>query len=235
MSAKYLGQPFDIHCGGIDHIPVHHTNEMAQSEAAEGKPLANYWMHGEFLITGEAKMAKSGNNFITLSTIKDNGLSPIAYRYLLLQTHYRKPLAFSIDSLKAAQNGLNHLYAEIKKLPDDLPGQDLENKFLERINDDLDTPAAIALVWEGIKNNSICKKSIFKFDNIFGLNIKDEIDKVKEKVEEPIPEHVNNILLERNNARANRDWVKSDELREQLESIGYIVKDTPAGTEITKA
>jgi len=115
MSMKYLGEQFDIHCGGIDHIPVHHTNEIAQSESVTGKkPWVKYWMHGEFLLTGSDKMAKAGDNFLTLQTLKDKNINPLAYRYLLLQTHYRKQLTFSWEALEAAESGLKHFYDEVK-------------------------------------------------------------------------------------------------------------------------
>jgi cysteinyl-tRNA synthetase len=132
MSVKYLGQPFDIHCGGIDHIPVHHTNEIAQSEAAYDKPLANYWMHGEFIVINNDKMAKSTGNFITLETIKEKGFSPLTYRYLLLQTHYRKQLNFTWESLEGAQNGLNHLYNSARNLSESVGEEDkVKQQFLE--------------------------------------------------------------------------------------------------------
>jgi cysteinyl-tRNA synthetase len=153
MAAKYLGQPFDIHCGGIDHVPVHHTNEIAQSEAANDKPLANYWMHGEFLVLNGAKMSKSSGEFLTVEVLKNKNFNPLAYRYLLLQTHYRKQLSFSWDSLQAAQNGLEHLYTIVepwKKGKKGIP--EYEKKFTDAISDDLDMPKALAVLWEMIKD-----------------------------------------------------------------------------------
>ena len=261
MSVKYLGQPFDIHCGGIDHIPVHHTNEVAQSEAAYGKPLANYWLHGEFLLMGSDKMAKSGDNFVTLQTLKEHGISPLAYRYFVLQTHYRKQLTFSWDALEAAQNGLTHLYNSAAGLSQStattprpslerrggqvsppagggvaLAGRGggstsltIEQKFLEAITNDLDLPTALALVWQAVKERGISQKQLFKFDEVLGLQIKENLNRV-----EVIPEEIQKLVAERDHARAAKDWTKSDELRKQLEAMGYEVKDTKDGTKINK-
>ncbi len=233
MSVKYLGQPFDIHCGGIDLVPVHHTNEIAQSEAAEGKPLANYWLHGEFVLMGEDKMAKSTNNFITLQTLKTKNFSPLAYRYLLLQTHYRKQLAFSWDALQAAQNGLNHLYNIVRTWDKSGPScTDYEKKFLEAINNDLDMPAATAIMWELIKDpmypGSAKRKTILKFDKVLGLGL----SKLK-KQKISVPAEILALVAGRDGARFSKNWAKSDELRKKIESAGYSVEDTPEGSKIT--
>ncbi|HSR89039.1 MAG TPA: cysteine--tRNA ligase [Candidatus Udaeobacter sp.] len=234
MSVKFLGQPFDIHCGGIDHIPVHHTNEIAQSEAAEGKPLANYWLHGEFILLGSDKMSKSTGNFITLQTLQEKNLSPLAYRYLLLQTHYRKQLSFSWEAMEAAQNGLNHLHNIVKNW-DKASGScaSYEQKFLTAINNDLDTPAAMAIMWDMIKDpifpTSAKKKTILKFDSILGLGLK---KLKKEKVS--ISKEINGLIIQRNQARSDKNWKKSDELRKEIEAAGYNVIDTPDGTKISK-
>lgn len=236
MSAKYLGQPFDIHCGGIDHVPVHHTNEIAQSEAAEGKPLANYWLHGEFLLTGEAKMAKSEGNFLTLETIKAKGFSPLAYRYLLLQTHYRKQLNFSWEALEAAQNGLNRLYHSVSAISSVIPTaqeESLAGQFTELINNDLNLPEALALIWTALKNQKINLKTILLFDEVLGLDIKNKIAKIK-KSGEQISLEVKKLISERELARKNKNWAKSDELREELDGLGYEVKDTKDGTRVAK-
>ncbi|MFA7653738.1 MAG: cysteine--tRNA ligase [Candidatus Magasanikbacteria bacterium] len=235
MAEKYLGQPFDIHCGGIDHIPVHHTNEIAQSEAANGRPLANYWLHGEFLLTGDAKMAKSERNFITLQTIKDRGISPLAYRYLLLQTHYRKQLTFSWEALQAAQNGLNNFYEKAKKLSDNKkPSSFFKNKFLEKINNDLDVPGALSWVWQGLKDGDFSLETLYKFDEVLGLQIKEQEIKNKNETNIEIPSEVKKLITERAAARAEKNWTKSDELRDELEKSGYVVKDTKDGMNIIK-
>jgi cysteinyl-tRNA synthetase len=233
MATKYLGQPFDIHCGGIDHVPVHHTNEIAQSEAAEGKELAKYWMHGEFLLINKEKMAKSGENFFRLQTIKDHNINPLTYRYFVLQTHYRKQLNFSWEALEAAQNGLEHLYQSARQLSPSSEegvrgGKEIEQKFLEFINDDLNTSEALALIWNAIKERSINRELLYKFDKVLGLKIKETIEAAIE-----IPEEVQKIIDERNQARNNKDWTKSDELRKKLEDLGYNVEDTKEGTSIS--
>ncbi len=235
MAEKYLGQPFDIHCGGIDHVPVHHTNEIAQSEAANDKPLANYWLHGEFLLMNGGKMAKSEENFITLQTLKEQNISPFAYRYFLLQTHYRKQLTFSWEALTAAQNGLEHLYAIIQswKEPAKIGCAEYEQKFLDAINDDLNIPQALSIMWEMVKSDypdSAKKRSVLKFDNVLGLRLKEK----SEEKEAPLSAEVKQLVAERDAARAQKDWAKSDELRKQLEAMGYEVKDTKNGTEVKK-
>lgn len=237
MSEEYLGQPFDIHCGGIDHIPVHHTNEIAQSEAAYDKPLANYWLHGEFLLTGEEKMAKSGENFLTLAEVKKHDISPLAYRYFLLQTNYRKQLNFSWAALESAQNGLKHLYREALNTPSlprrgegEVSDNALKTKFVDHINNDLDTPGALALVWQALKEKTITLQTLLDFDKILGLQIEAEIN----KKEEALPDEVKKLIEERDTARIQKNWIKSDELRKKLEDIGFEVKDTPNGTSITK-
>lgn len=229
MSVKYLGQPFDIHCGGIDHIPVHHTNEIAQSEAAYNKPLANYWMHGEFVIINNDKMAKSTGNFITLETIKEKRFSPLAYRYLLLQTHYRKQLNFTWESLEAAQNGLNHLYNSIAKLDTVKEKKEIKQKFIEYINNDLNIPEALALIWETLKTKTISKKTLLQFDQVLGLDIEKNSTFSKE-----MPLEIQKLIDERNLARKNKDYTKSDELRKKLENSGYEVEDTKEGTKLHK-
>ena len=234
MSVKYLGQPFDIHCGGIDHVSVHHTNEIAQSEAAEGKPLANYWLHGEFVLMGEDKMAKSTNNFITLQTLKTKNINPLAYRYLLLQTHYRKQLAFSWDALQAAQNGLNHLYNIVRTWDKAGVGcAEYEQKFLDAINNDLDMPGAMAIMWDLIKNPifppSSKRRTILKFDKVLGLGLA----KLK-KQKTSVPAEIQALVAQRDGARFSKNWHKSDELRKQIEAAGYTVEDTKNGTKISK-
>ncbi|MBI5729082.1 MAG: cysteine--tRNA ligase [Candidatus Magasanikbacteria bacterium] len=231
MATKYLGQPFDIHCGGIDHVPVHHTNEIAQSEAAFGKPLANVWMHGEFLLIGADKMAKSGENFITLQTIKDRGINPLAYRYFLLQAHYRKQLAFSWEALKAAESGLNHLYQAVRALPKKLPeNKALHEAFHQHINNDLDIPGGLGIIWKAINEKTADQKTAIHFDEILGLEIKNNL---KEK-KMALPKAVAALAAERDTARAAKKFAESDRLRKELEAQGYVVEDTKDGTRVTK-
>ncbi len=247
MATKYLGETFDIHCGGVDHIPVHHTNEIAQSEAANDEPLANFWMHGEFLLMGSDKMAKSGDNFVTLRTLREKEISPLAYRFLLLQTHYRKQLTFSWEALRAAQTGLTHLYHAAKKLKTkketitivDQKKTDTENeiknKFKEFINDDLNISSALGLVWEAIKNEKISRDTLLEFDKIFGLKIKEELEKKIESIAvDSLPKEVSDLITKRDDARVNKHWSTSDELRLKLEGMGYKVEDTKEGTKVSK-
>jgi len=237
MAVKYLGQPFDIHCGGIDHIPVHHTNEIAQSEAANGKKSANFWLHGEFLITGKEKMAKSGENFLTIAAVKEKGINPLAYRYFLLQTHYRKQLNFTWKALQAAENGWERLTQTVEKLTSETEQETANTKkyysaFVDYLNDDLNTPQALALTWKILENKKITDSEklwlIKKFDQVFGLNLNTQ------KKPAAIPQEIIDIVAERNAARNQKNWKKSDELRRVLEDMGYDVKDGLSGTTINK-
>lgn len=238
MAAKYLGQPFDIHCGGVDHIAIHHTNEIAQSEAAEDKPLANYWLHSEFLVLGKDKMAKSGDNFITLSSLQGKNIPPLAYRYFVLQTHYRKQLAFSYEALEAAQTGLKNLYqtaAKIKRntsvIKEEKIKEEVENEFFN----DLNTPAALGLIWDALKNLKISYKTLLSFDEVLGLKIDENVKNIeKANQEQPISDEIKNLIKKRDEARASKNWEQSDQLREQLEDLGYQVEDSKEGTKIKK-
>jgi len=247
MATKYLGQPFDIHCGGVDHIPVHHTNEIAQSEAAYDEPLSNYWLHGEFLLMGSDKMAKSGDNFVTLSTLKEKEINPLAYRFLLLQTHYRKQLTFSWEALRAAQTGLAHLYHASKKLKSKKEiisnidqkkadeENEIKNKFKELTSDDLNIPSALSLVWEAVKNERISRDTLLEFDQIFGLKIKEELEKKSESISvDKLPVEISELITTRDEARVNKQWSVSDEIRLKLEGLGYKVEDTKEGTVLIK-
>ncbi|MBI2102632.1 cysteine--tRNA ligase [Candidatus Woesearchaeota archaeon] len=240
MSMKYLGEQFDIHCGGIDHIPVHHTNEIAQSEAAIGKkPWVKYWLHNEFLVLGQGeKMAKSGENFVTLPTLEQGGYHPLDYRYFCLGTHYRHPLMFSyeaLDGAKTARRRLIDKVLEFKKNKDKASATKQKpflQTFTDAINDDLNTPQALAVVWDVVKDEALSGKDKYvllaKFDAILGLDLKT----VKE---EKIPTEVLRLAIERLQARQNKDWKKSDELRERISRFGYVVGDTKEGFEIKKS
>lgn len=233
MSALYLGQPFDIHTGGIDLRFPHHTNEIAQSEAATGKPLANFWVHGEHLLLDRGKMAKSEGTGLTLESIVDKGFNPLAYRYLVLTSHYRSKLNFTWDSLTGAQNALNNLYSEISTY--DKPGKILseyDEKFSEAIDNDLETPQAVATVWDLVKseNESGDKlATLFKFDEVLGLKLKEIWEAAK-----AIPDTVRELIDQREAARKEKDFVRSDELRRAIESNGYIVEDTLDGFRVKK-
>ncbi len=225
MSTMYLGQPFDIHTGGIDHIPVHHTNEIAQSEAAYGKSLANYFLHGEFLVWNEAKMGKSAGNIFTLSQLSEQGYDSLSFRYLSLTAHYRSKLNFSLYSLQAAQNALTSLRQTVSSWPAPTEvNREFEKKFKEKINHDLDTPGSLALVWELVGSSlpdEIKAATLFRFDEVLGLNLLQSqvnIDLATQK-----------LINEREEARDRKDFAKADLIRSQITNLGYILRDTEAG------
>ncbi len=218
MSRKYLGQPFDIHTGGIDHIPVHHQNEIAQSEAAYGAPLANFWMHNEHLNMGSEKMAKSGDNFITLQTLKKRGIHPLALRYYFLQAHYRSPLQFSWEALEAAQVAYFRLLCMFSKSTGQTGAGGLP--FEETVGDDLNTPKVLALLNPNL---------IFEADKILGLDIEHQSQKLQEEMS-AIPEKIKTLAAARQTARRAKDFKKSDELRAEIQSAGFEVMDTDSGS-----
>lgn len=227
MSRKHLGQPFDIHCGGIDHIPVHHTNEIAQSEAAYGVPLANYWIHGDFLTVSEGKMAKSAGTFIKVSDIEKKGIDPLAYRYLNLTANYRSKLNFTWDSLRAAENALHTLQQEVRFWPKpDKADKDILRKFSQAIGDDLDMPKALAQLWMMAREKKSNKKSatIIEMDKVFGLGLKNLIGHLPK-----IPVKIKKLMEERETARKEKNWAQSDQIRSRIDKAGFIVEDTPTG------
>lgn len=234
MSTRYLGEQIDIHCGGIDHIPVHHTNEIAQAEGATNiKPWVLYWMHGNFLVLKDKeKMAKKEENFITLQTLIDKGYDPLDYRYFCLQAHYRRELTFSWEGMDGARTGLRRLREKVCNLESSDEGelnQDYADKFESAINDDLNMSQALATAWELLDDPDLSGAdkltTIKKFDTVLGI-------KVDEQPEFCIPENIQKLAMERDEARKNKDWKKSDQLRDEIEKAGFIVNDTPGGTEV---
>lgn len=228
MSRKYLGQPFDIHTGGIDHIPTHHTNEIAQSEAAYGVPLANLWMHGEFLLVQEGRMGKSEGNLITLSEVEKRGFHPLAYRYFTLGAHYRSKLNFTWEAVGAAQNALLGLYDTVRewKKPRGKAGE-YEKRFQAALSDDLNMPEALAVMWELVKSDlpsSAKAKTLLRFDEVLGLDLKQYVAKPLK-----VPAAVQQLVEEREEARKAKNWALSDELRKKIEVAGFVVEDTPDG------
>ncbi len=231
MSMKYLGETFDIHCGGIDHIQVHHTNEIAQSEAATGKKFVNYWLHGEFLVLKNNKMAKSGDNFITLEILKSKGYDPLVYRYLCLTVHYKSPLDFSYESLDSAKTALNRLKNKVLELKskknNKYTKQALIYKktFLEYINDNLNVPRALALLWTLLDDKNLTNQDKYKlaieFNKIFGLDL--------DKNNEEIPKNILELADKREKARKNKDWKESDRLRDEIKKEGYLIEDSSSG------
>ncbi len=233
MSRKYLGQPFDIHTGGVDHISVHHNNEIAQSEAAYGEPLAHYWMHGAFITVNDAKMAKSAGGFATLKTLGDETISPLTYRYWLLTAHYHSPVDFSLEAVQGAQNALIRLLVTMSNLPD---GGKVNSGYTERfqthVNDDLDMPKAVALMWDLLKDTAISDAdkhaTILDFDKVLGLNL----GSVVKVAEEKIPDEITALAEAREDARKEKDWVKADALRQEIEARGFEVFDTETGFQL---
>ena len=239
MSMKFLGDQLDIHCGGTDHIDVHHTNEIAQSEAATGKPFFNFWMHGAFLIiAGGKKMAKSEGNFLTLeNTFVNQGLNPLVYRFASFLTHYRKPMEYSDEGIEAARNGLLHIQNQVRQVAAGDDGSEtavsneFKSKFLEALNDDLNMPRAMAVMQEMFKSNlSTAEKygTILDFDRVLGL----DLDCVSQA--EVLPQEVQKLVDARIKAREAKDFATSDRLRDELEALGYMVQDAKDGMKVIK-
>ncbi|MBI2046643.1 cysteine--tRNA ligase [Candidatus Pacearchaeota archaeon] len=230
MSMRYLGKHFDIHTGGEDHIPVHHTNEIAQSEAATGKKFVNYWLHGAFLTSKGEKVSKSKGGLYTISELERLEFKPFSYRYLCLTAHYRTQLEFSLEILKNAQNSYERLKNIIKELKDDgKVNESYLKRFEDAINDDLDMPKALAVLWELLRDEKAEGKikTIEKMDRVFGLDLLK-----KEKIE--IPAEVKRLVDERESARKSKDWKKADELREKIKQRGFYVDDTGEGAKIKR-
>jgi cysteinyl-tRNA synthetase len=237
MGYKYLGENFDIHTGGIDHIPIHHENEIAQSKGFSGKIPANYWMHVDFLTVNGGKMSKSLNNLYTLKDLEEKGYSPLVYRMFNFNSVYRNRINFTWEGMESAKVALARLKEAYQK---HLAGNedfeqekidDLEERFHKAINDDLNMPLALSVVWEVAKNPIKSKKIaelLLKFDTVLGLKI-DEVDKTQE-----LPQEILDLVEKRKLARAQKDWAKSDELRDKILELGYIVKDSKDGMEIEK-
>ncbi len=248
ISRHFLGQPFDIHTGGVDHIGTHHTNEIAQSEAAYGVPLANIWMHGEFLLVDEGKMAKSEGNFFTLAELEKKGYSPLVFRYLVLGAHYRTKLNFTWESLEAAKNGLENIYQKINSYCQDTSLSDKENadankkskqaqqhyeqSLLQTINNDLDIPLLLSLVQAVLLNDNILSKEklalLKKIDRILGLCFDIPMKHYS------VPKEIQRKLKEYQQYRDHKQFVQSDALRKEIEALGYEVRDTERGPRIVK-
>ena len=234
MSQKHLGEQFDIHTGGVDLIPTHHENEIAQSKGCTGKIPARFWMHGEFLLINGGKMSKSLGNVYLLKDIVEKGYDPLVYKYFCYTAHYRNKLNFTWEAIDASNKSLMKLRESYRKhldgeenIEDDIV-EDYKNRFLKAINDDLNMPLAMGVVWEVAKNEKKSKKFaelLLDFDRVLGLKIDKKDD---------IPEEVLKLLEERNTARKEKDWKKSDELRDKIQEYGYRIEDTKDGTNIER-
>ncbi len=226
MSVKYLGPFFDIHCGGEDHINVHHVNEIAQAEACYGTRLANFWLHGYFLQLDTGRMGKSLGNFLRVQDLIDRGYDPLAYRYLCLGAHYRSRLTFSWDALDSAAKALERLREMVYGWEDEGSVSDTwVGEFVKQINDDLNMPRALATVWE-VAHSDLSdadkKATLLKFDEVLGLRL-------AEWQPEAVPEEILRLVDRRQEARRARRWAEADALRDQILAAGYEVRDTPEG------
>ncbi len=230
MSMSELGESFDIHTGGIDNMFPHHENEIAQSECATGKQFVKYWMHNAWLLVDDKKMAKSAGNFYTLRDVIQKGFNPLAYRFLLLGTHYRTPVNFTWEAMKAAEAGLMGLYQFYMFLGNEKGtiSEDYKKKFTEAVSNDLNTSQALAVVSELRRDTTLSnadkKATLLDFDTVLGLGF-EKLDSLK-----AIPEEIQAMIKERDEARQAKDWQKSDALRASLQDAGYNVYDTSDGT-----
>ncbi len=241
MSLKFLKDQLDIHCGGMDHINIHHTNEIAQSEAATSKKFFNYWLHGAFLnIPGGKKMSKSADNFLTIeNALIKKGLSPLAYRYAAASVHYRKPMEYSELSFNQAQNGLNNLLKQVVALGDELGEINAfwRDSFKVAISDDLNIPQALAITQDLLKSDlSAADKlaTVLDFEKVLGLGLNQAKHLVVSEIAlEELPLEVKTLVLAREAARNNKDFNESDRLREEIKQRGYAIEDTKNGMKIT--
>lgn len=232
MSAKYLGPFFDIHCGGEDHITVHHTNEIAQTEACYGTRLANFWLHGYFLQLDEGvKMSKSSGKFLRVETLIEEGYDPLAYRMFCLNAIYRQKLNFTWEGLDGAAKALDRLRNAFYEMGEPTqPDSTFLQKFLTEINDDLNMPRAMALTWELVRSdlpNGVKKATLLEFDRVLGLNLANW-----QPAEEVIPDEILRLVELRQQARAEKRWQDADTLRGQIIAAGYEVMDTPQGPKV---
>lgn len=249
MSRKYLGEKFDIHTGGVDHIPIHHENEIAQSKGATGKNPANYWCHVEFLLIDNGKMSKSLGNIYTLEDLKKKGISPIAFRFFTYSSNYRNKLNFTWDAVKSANNTLLKLKEQIaehkgiKNHIDEKIIKEYEEKFSNAINEDMNMPVAISVIFDIAKNKEKSNdyfELIKKFDKVLSLDLtKLEENTLKSENEAEVdisalPVEIAEILEKRKQAREEKDFSLSDKLRDELKEKGYLVIDSKDGQKVKK-
>jgi cysteinyl-tRNA synthetase len=233
MAQRYLGDFFDIHCGGEDHIPVHHTNEIAQTEARVGTRLANFWMHGYFLLQNDSKMAKSSGEFLRVQALVDRGYEPLAYRYLCLTGHYRSQLNFTFEALDAAATGLARMRSGFHALPADAtkPDAALLERFGNELNDDLNLPRALAVAWETLRGEAapaVKRATLVEMDRVLGLGLAQWQPREAE-----VPQAIVDLAQARSTARKARDWAEADRLRAALHAAGWEMEDRPDGYRLT--
>ncbi len=247
MSSKYLGPHFDIHCGGIDHVPVHHTNEIAQSEAANGCKWVNYWLHNEFIIMKNGKMSKSKGGFLTLQDLVDKGYDAMDYRYFLLGGHYRSQLVFSWESLDAARSARESLIRKTIQLKKSSTPAAVESfspearkvmdDFISHISQDLNTPRCLADMWSTLKNSELQDGEklglLLEMDKIMGFRLA-EAEETEESPEEPLDKEIEDLIGQRQEARKNRDFAAADKIRDDLLARGIQIIDSPDGVQWKK-
>lgn len=242
MSMKYLGESFDIHTGGEDHLSIHHPNEIAQSEAVTGKPLARYWVHHAFLMVDGQKMSKSLGNIFKVEDVVAKGFDPMALRYLYLNSHYRKPMNFTWEALEGASNSFGKLIESLRlliTLPSSTTDKDeqirLNNAFKEAIGDDLNTSEALAVLWETLKSEALTPldkvlmvtDDVLGFDAVLGLNL-------KQYVSFEVPEEISEMAQQRWDAKKSKDFTQADLLRKQVEEMGYEIVDSADSYKVIK-
>jgi cysteinyl-tRNA synthetase len=235
MAQKYLGEYFDIHCGGEDHIPVHHTNEIAQTEARVGTRLANFWMHGYFLLLNDAKMAKSAGEFLRVQSLVERGYDPLVYRYLCLTAHYRTQMSFSWEAMDAAATALDRMRNGFFALPADAGAKadaGYLDRFTDEVNDDLNVPRALAVAWEVLRGGlppAVKRATLLRFDEVLGLRLAQWQPR-----EEEAPGEVEALAEARLAARKAKNWAEADRLRGELASQGWEMEDQPSGYRLRK-
>jgi cysteinyl-tRNA synthetase len=239
MSMKYLGETFDIHTGGVDHISVHHTNEIAQSEAATGKQFVNYWLHTAFMLVAGEKMSKSLGNTYTIYDLEKEGYDPLALRYIYLNVHYRQEMNFTFPALEAAQTALTRLREDFIALgePSEKGVLEFEKRFSDAINDDLNMPKALAVVWELFKADALDAAkaaSMLRFDEVLGLDLRNAQQYIDKKAAIKVPKEVHQLIEERNHLRKMGSYAQADQVRNKIRKLGFDIQDTKKGTEIRK-
>lgn len=242
MGRKYLGDTFDIHTGGVDHIPVHHENEIAQSNALLGHPAVNYWMHGEFMMVDNGKMSKSLGNTYTVSDLKERGIMPLTFRYFCLNAHYRNKINFTWDAIKASQKAYIRLLEAVSANKDAESDETLVPlceeayaAFCEAVNDDLNVPKALGLLWNLLRSGKQGREiyeTALKMDAVLGLDLEKGYVPMEEKND--IPQELLDKLAERTQARKEKNWALSDKLRDEINAAGYDIKDSPEGSTLVK-
>lgn len=239
MGTHHLGERFDIHCGGIDHVPVHHTNEIAQSEGALGHKWVNYWLHNEFLLLSKEKMSKSSGEFLTVQLLIDKGYDPLDYRFFCFTSHYRSPLTFTWDALDAAKNARKNLVEKVREWKTlgepSTPGAGSQahlTAWNDALSNDLGTPQALAALWALVKDSGVSPSeklgALYQMDEVLGLGLE-----ALAAVTGADPE-ARALAEARAAARQAKDWKRSDEIRDELKALGWVVEDTAAGPVLKK-